>query len=569
MENIKRRIKTFTRLRSNTATAGSAELSKNALAFRLESFTGIEVRDEPVILQKYSQDASLFEVRPALVVFPKNSRAIQKLVKFINRRNTAFSQSNLEKLSLTARAAGTDMTGGPLNDSIILDTTKYLNRLKKITGNSAVAEPGMFYRDFEKATLKHGLIMPAYPGSKEICALGGMVANNAGGEKTLAYGKTANYILELKVILSDGKEYLIKPLTKKELEKKLSRSDFESQLYRRLYQLITSNKKLVEAAKPAVSKNSTGYALWDVWDGQIFDLTKLFSGSQGTLGIITQIKFKLIKPKKYSRLLVIFLNNTKPLAKVINQVLKHRPESFESFDDNTLRLALKHLFWQFSWQFLPEIMLTIKNNFRFPKLVLLAEFTADSEREASQKTLAAKSDLEKFHLPARITANKKDTQKYWTARRESFNLLRSKIKGKRTAPFIDDVIVRPELLPEFFPALEKILSRYPIQYTIAGHAGDGNFHIIPLIKHSDQKLRQIIPQLAGEVYDLVLKFNGSISAEHNDGLIRTPYLEKMYGRKVYQLFKEVKNIFDADNIFNPGKKVGANLAYSLNRLKIY
>ena len=178
-----------------------------------------------------------------------------------------------------------------------------------------------------------------------------------------------------------------------------------------------------------------------------------------------------------------------------------------------------------------------------------------------------RKELKPFPIKFHIAKNEAEAKKYWTIRRESFNLLRKSIKGKRTAPFIDDFIVQVEKLPEFFPKLNKILDSYGnFTYTIAGHIGNGNFHIIPLMDLADSKNREIIKELSDKVYDLVLEFGGSITAEHNDGLIRSPYLKKMYGGEVYKLFEETKRIFDLQNIFNPGKKVGANLSYALEHL---
>lgn len=177
---------------------------------------------------------------------------------------------------------------------------------------------------------------------------------------------------------------------------------------------------------------------------------------------------------------------------------------------------------------------------------------------------------DKFEIKTRITTSEKDAQKYWLIRRESFNLLRKHVKGKKTAPFIDDLIVRPEYLPEFLPKLNAILDQYKnyMTYTIAGHPGDGNFHIIPLMDLSDSKSKQIIPELSEKVYDLVLDYHGSITAEHNDGLIRTPYLEKMYGPEVYKLFEKTKQIFDPKNIFNPRKKVGSDMNYAMEHINL-
>ena len=302
------------------------------------------------------------------------------------------------------------MTGGPLGESIVVEFTKYFNHIKKIGDNYALTEPGVFYRDFEKETLKHNLLLPSYPASREICAVGGMAANNAGGEKTLAYGKTEKYIEELKVVLSDGNEYQFSPLTKSELEEKIKLQNFEGEIYRKIYKLAEDNYDAIKKAKPEVSKNSAGYLLWDVWDRNIFDLTKLFVGSQGTLGIITEIKFKLVKPKTHSKLLVIFLKDIKPLAEIVSKVLKHRPESFESYDDNTLKLVIRFLpefvellraknIFSLAWQFLPEFWTILTSG--FPKLILLAEFTGDSIAEVDEKIEAAKTDLQSLKIKMR------------------------------------------------------------------------------------------------------------------------------------------------------------------------
>lgn len=528
-----------------------------------------DVSDDKQSLDKYSRDASLFEVRPQLAVAPKDAGDIKALVSYVSAHPE-------QKLSLTARSGGTDMTGGPLNRSVIVDMARYMNRVKEVGGGFAVTEPGAYYRDFEKETLKHGLLMPSYPASREICTVGGMVANNSGGEKSLTYGQTKDYVSQLKVVLRDGNEYTVRPLAKPELDAKMSRSDPEGEIYRSVFELVDKNKELIRKARPAVSKNSAGYFLWDVWDGNTFDLTRLFTGSQGTLGIITEIKFRLVRPKPHSKLLVIFLKDLNVLPELVDRVLRNRPESFESFDDKTLSLTLRFLpefvkllgagnLLSLAWQFLPEFGMFLAGG--LPKLILLAEFTGDTVREVDEKAQAAYASIRGLKIRARITKSEQEAKKYWTIRRESFNVLRRHVRGRQTAPFIDDFIINPAKFPEFLPRLERILEPYRLTYSIAGHVGNGNFHIIPLMNLSDPKTRQVIPELSRKVYDLILQYHGSITAEHNDGLIRSPFLEKMYGPEVYRLFGEVKRIFDPDNIFNPGKKVGASFEYAMEHLK--
>lgn len=205
-----------------------------------------------------------------------------------------------------------------------------------------------------------------------------------------------------------------------------------------------------------------------------------------------------------------------------------------------------------------------------PKLVLMVEFRADTQEEALMRAqaLASEAKQNRLHIGVRVARTERAARKYWVVRHESFNLLRKKIRGLRTAPFIDDFVVPPLRLSEFLPKLEEILSHYDLTYTIAGHVGDGNFHIIPLVDPKRPDTAKIIDELSHKVYDLVLSYHGSITGEHNDGLIRTPYVEKMFGSDMYALFLEIKKIFDPLNIFNPGKKVGTNFSDAMAHLDL-
>lgn len=537
------------------------------LAEELRPLLAGDVRDDEETIREMSRDASLFEVRPKVVVYPRSVDDLKRLVRFVARE-----REKGRDLSLTPRAGGSDMSGGPLGDSIIVNVTRYLNRLIELGEGYAVVEPGLYYRDFERATLEKGYLLPCYTASKELNTLGGMVGNNSAGEKTLSYGKTDRYVEELSVVLADGEEYLMKPLTRAELDRKMRLDSFEGRVYRDLYALVSDNKALIAGARPNVAKNSAGYALWNVWDGTTFNPAQLIVGSQGTLGIVTRIRLSLVKPAGHAKMLTIFLKDLAPLPGIVNAVLAERPESFESYDDYTLKLAVRFLpelvalmkaksVFSLLLRFLPELGMVLSGG--VPKLILIAEFTGESDEEALEKAKRAAAALVPFGVPTRVTRDAREAEKYWVVRRESFNLLRKHLRGKRTAPFIDDIVVRPEFLPEFLPRLRAILAEYRIIYTVAGHIGDGNFHIIPLMDMRDPKTRRIIPELSDRVYDLVLEYKGSITGEHNDGIIRTPYLERMYGEKVCNLFKEVKHIFDPLNIMNPGKKVGGTLEYAV------
>jgi len=534
-----------------------------------------DVDDSPETREKYSRDASLFVVKPQVVVYPKDAQDVEKLVQFV----VAEAKQGHHAINLTPRAGGTDMSGGPLGNSIVIDVTRYLNKLISLHDDYAVVEPGMYFRDFDKATMAEGRFLPSYTASREICTVGGMTANNSGGEKNLKYGKTADYVEEVEMVLSDGLRHTFRELTRSELEAYCDRSDFLGQVYRQMRALVEENRELIERARPTVSKNSSGYALWKVEDPEheTFNLAPVIVGSQGTLGIITKIKFRLVKPQPHTAMAVIFLPDLKELGHVTTTVLAREPESFESYDDHTFGLAVKY-FPEFALQmksnifglglsFLPEVLSVMLGG--VPKLVLLAEFAGETAHSAESKARALGTEVrKKFGVTVKIAPNEKAARKYWVVRRESFNLLRRKVRGLRTAPFIDDFVVPPLSLPEFLPKLEVLLKQYTFTYTIAGHVGDGNFHIIPLVDPKDPETPKMIDKLSHQVYDLVLEYKGSISGEHNDGLIRTPYVEKMFGSEMLGLFKAVKKTFDPHNILNPGKKVGTTFEQAYRHLDL-
>ncbi|MEK7109106.1 MAG: FAD-binding oxidoreductase [Patescibacteria group bacterium] len=547
-----------------------------SLADDLRTIVRCEVDDSPATLDKNSRDASLFRVVPQVVVRAQSAGDICALVRYANGQK----ETPKAHVSLTVRAAGTDMSGGPLNDSIIIDTT-HLNKLLELKDTEATVEPGMLFRDFDKETKKFGLELPSYTASREINTVGGMAANDSGGEKNLKYGKTARWVEELEVALADGELHLLKNLEGDALRAKLQEPGYEGDLYRKVSALVATpvHASVIAKNKPHVEKNSSGYALWDIGDGvHSLNLARLMVGAQGTLGIITKIKFKLVKPKPFSAMTIIFVRNLSQLGELVPEVLKYKPDSFESYDDHTFSIAMRYLpelagqmktgLIALGISFIPELLMALTGG--VPKLVLIVEFRGDTQKEALERAEALMTEVKhnREHESVRVAKNEAASRKYWAVRRESFNLLRKKIRGKRTAPFIDDFVVPPATLPEFLPKLEKILSKYNLVYTVAGHVGDGNFHIIPLVDPHTPGLAKVIDELSHKVYDLVALYRGSITGEHNDGLVRTPYVGKMFGPEMLALFMEVKKIFDPQNIFNPGKKVGLTFSDAIAKLDL-
>jgi len=519
-------------------------------------------------LTKYSRDYSIFQVMPEMVVYPKSVDDIKALVKFVSeKKKQAFPD-----LSITVRAAGTDMGGGPLNSSIILDTTRYITGVLSVDSKARMATvlPGTYYRDFEKACAQHGLVMPVFPASKDLCAVGGMVANNGAGEKSLKYGQNKDFVKRLKVVLYDGNEYDIAPMSQSAFEALTKEKHALGNIARDVWKLVSEHRDAINQARPTTSKNAAGYLVWDVYNEntQVVDLTKLFVGAQGTTGIITEITYQLVPIESESVLMVSFVRDIDQVPELVNRLKHHDLETLEMYDDHTFKFAVKFFpdflkkrglvsAIRFALQFIPELLMVVRGG--VPKFIILSEFVGTDRDGLLAEAHEAYQAISNMPIKSRIIKNRRERDKYFAIRHESFKLLSDHSKKLHTAPFIDDVIVDPQYFPEYVPQLTKLLDQYGLLYTIVGHIGNGNLHVIPLMDFSDPKTKDIILELSPKVYDLVARYHGSITAEHNDGIVRTPYLSTMFTTEILSVFAGLKTACDPGSLFNPGKKVGGTL----------
>lgn len=523
---------------------------------------------------RYSRDSSIYEIMPEAVISPNGVADIKTIVQFVNAHKEKYPT-----LSITPRAAGTDMSGAAIGNSLLLDMTSHFTSIHTVSDSILHVEPGVYIHDIDPLLDNRGLMLGCIPASRNLITIGGMVANNAAGEQSLRYGNVDKSIREIKAVLSDGNEYTFKPLNKKGLFVKMNQQNFEGRLYRSVYELVEKNYDHIRNARPRTSKNSMGYNLWSVWDREtgIFDMTQLLTGSQGTLGVITDIKIAPVKKAPHSGLLIAYIHHAKLLDTIIPLVMTHKPATFEGFDDVTFKLGIKYFSifrkqlgvkeWLKQQGMLLESVVKLRGH--IPGIVLMIEFDGDTYEEVNNKIVNLDTDLKNHHRSIRteVEGNEERSAPFWNIRRASFSLLKQKVHGKFAASFMDDMAVRPKFIPDFLPEIRKIIKKYRFPATISGHFGDGNFHIIPLIDITDHREFLKLEPAMRELIPIVLKYGGTMAGEHNDGMIRGPWLPAQFGQETYELFKDVKELFDPRYIFNPHKKTDASWDFNMTNIR--
>lgn len=507
-----------------------------------------EVTTSPDAREYFSTDASIFKVAPQLVVYPRSESDIRKLAKF------AWQLSERGRnIPLTARAYGTDYSGGSLGSGILINFSAHLNKLLTLDPNKGLTtvQPGMNFGALQQIMMTHGHYFPAAPASFEYSSIGGAVANNAGGRRSIKYGNTQEFINSIRLVLANGEVIDTGIVTKKELSKKKAQATLEGEIYRTLDNILTDNAELIEKTRPFLAANNSGYDIWSVKDAKgNFNLTKLIAGSQGTLGLISEISLEAESFNPNTSLVVSFYDNLDKLTAAVNEIKKLQPSSLEIIDSNLL---------DFLDIASPNHLQKIIRK-PHPKIILLTEFDELSYRK--QKKLAKKSIkiLEKFALKAIITKDPFDQEDYWKMRDSAAAVLWQSATSKKPLPIIGDAVVPSERLNEYIVKLYRLCDEFDVSKALWGHAGESNLQMMPAFDLSQVGERQKVIKMMNAYYKMATDLGGSITGQLNDGRLRGPFVEMMYGSQLYQIFKQVKQVFDPYGSLNPGVKIDVNLA---------
>lgn len=504
-----------------------------------------EVLTTPAIRKYFSTDGGVFSVTPSLVVYPRNESDVRKAAR--------FSWQLAERgriIPITARGLGTDQAGAAIGTGMMMVFPSHMNRVLEFDGKSGdvVIEPGINYGKLQQTLHTHGRFLPPFPSSIEFSTVGGAIANNAAGEKTVKYGATRDFVKSLRVVLANGELIETKRLSKRELSKKMGLTSFEGEVYRALDALIEENKQLINDTQLNVTKNSAGYALNQVKrkDGS-FDLTPLFVGSQGTLAIVTEATLSTAPYNPETTLIAAYFDDLQVAESVLAEIhrLPETPSAIEMVDKHLLDFLDRHN---------PNQLKGIVDK-PFHNLIVLIEF--DNGNQRIQKKMAKRTTkiLSKAQIPYRLETDEHEKEKLWQIRHSAAAVISHSEGNVKALPIIEDGVVPAEKFHQYLSNVYDMFAKYDLQAAVWGHAGDANIHMQPFLDLSQVGDRQKVFKIIDEYYNMVISLGGSTSGEHSDGRLRAPYLPKLYGEALYGVFKKTKAIFDPHGTLNPGVKI--------------
>lgn len=531
----------------------------NKVASYLQSHLNGEVFDGMKMRQHFSTDASILTVTPSLVVYPRSTNDVRKIAR--------FSWQLAEKghiLPITARGSGTDQTGAAIGKGVVLVFPAHLNRILELDSQQKLVrvQPGVNFQSLQETLFTHGLFIPAFPTSFKYSTIGGAIANNTSGEKALKYGSLANWVDKLEVVLANGELIQTGRMSRREVEKKKGLATMEGELYRAVDGLLGENGATIDSYydKLLVSKDSIGYSLDDVRrpDGSI-DLTPLFVGSQGTLGIITEAILKAAAHEPQTELVVASFETLELAVEAVNIAHDYDPCALEIIDRNLIEFARKEQGYIF-----PE---TLVKSDETPAAIVFVEF--DDFNSRSRRRKANKLQKELMALTEKVVATDDATEedKLWALRYSAASVVNYNEGGRVALPIIEDAAVPREKLLDFFGVIYNLFERHHMTVAVWGHAGDANLHVQPLMDLAKLGDRQKIFKLMDEYFRAVLELGGTMAGEHNDGRVRAPFVKLQVGDDMFALFTGLKAAFDPYNTLNPGVKVGTDVKQLVEMLR--
>jgi len=510
---------------------------ENALTTAIDG----DVRFDSISRTAYSVDASIYEIEPVGIVIPRHKEDLCKAVQIAREYG----------VPIIPRGAATGITGGAIGKGLIIDLSKYLDTITSIDFDAeyAVCQPGVVQDRLNEALSQKGYRLGPDTSTGNRATIGGMIGNNAAGSRSLKYGKMVDHVEGMELLLSNGDLINLSALDESAVMTKEMLPSREGDIYKATSHIKTNLRSEIEKRFPNIPRRTSGYNFDELIKPEALNLSKLIVGSEGTLGIVTEVKLKICRKPMITALCLIHFNDVIQAMEAIPMLLPFSPISLEMLDDKILAAA--HMQGK-SGKSTPFIK-------GMPAALFIAEFEASNQEEIDSKIGDFAFFIEQRKIGYALTSvrNPHDMAQIWSIRKGGLGLLLSKRSYSRAIAFIEDISLPPDRLGPFMTKFLDYLRSIGKEAGIYGHVGAGCMHIRPYIDLRSEKELHLMENTMIAVADMLLEFGGSLSGEHGDGYIRSWLNKKMFGDDVYQGFCDIKNAFDPENLFNPGKIVHA------------
>jgi len=510
---------------------------EQALRRRVEG----EVRFDKMTRLLYSTDASIYQIEPIGVVFPRHAGDVQAVLETANEF----------RVPILPRGGGTSLAGQTVGQAVVLDFSRHMNQILEVNREErwCRVQPGVVQDELNAHVRPAGLLFGPDTSTSNQATLGGMLGNNSAGAHSIAYGLTVDHVLELTVLLSDGAQVRFADVTPEELEVKRRQSGLEGHIYLEVSRLIAEHRDEILARYPKILRRVSGYNLDQFVRDKPFNLARLAVGSEGTLVAVVEAKMRLVPHPPKTALDVIHFRTLDEALDASPAILETGPYAVELTDKMILDLARGNIEQSKRLGFVQGD----------PAAILIVEYAGESEGEVKAKVEALESlrSRSRMGYAATITQAPEEQQSIWKLRKAGLGLLLGMKGEKKPVAFVEDTAVDPARLPEFTRHFKEILAKHGAEAGYYGHCSVGCLHIRPLINLKETAGVAQMLAIANEITDLVLAFGGALSGEHGDGLARSHFNAKLYGPQLYDAFRQVKQGFDPNNLMNPGKIVDA------------
>ena len=496
-----------------------------------------DVYDDPVTLGIYATDASIYQIIPFAIVCPKDENDIRICLQIANQY----------QVPILARGGGTSLAGQTVAEAIVIDFSKYMNRILSFENNTVTVQPGVIRSQLNQYLKPKGLEFAPDPATSTRATLGGMIANNSSGTKSILYGKTSDHVIELKIMLADGTVFHTRALTPEELDKKLESEDPDRIYYKKLMDIVWPLESEVETRYPKTMRRVGGYAFDDFISSGYADLNRIIIGSEGTLAIILEAKLKLVPLPKHKGVSVVQFDRAQDAIKAVRTMVKYAPSAVEILSRLLIGYSRKNIETASMCSFLKEE----------PDSIQIIEFYGNDAEELRLRAETMHKELKQlgYGYAHDYYPEGKDYNDIWGIRERGLGLLLGEPADKKGVPVIEDAAIPLEHLDAFIEKVIHICESRGVGVDYYAHASVGVIHIKPILDLRLQEDIEHFKAIANDVFKLVVFYKGSWSSEHGDGIVRSGFLKEYYGDLIYEGFIKTKKLFDPKHLLNPGKIV--------------